>query len=245
MCAPQSIDYNRCLHFRPNTFILCHWSKYHLSQHLYFLWTVITPEREQGFCCWNHCHCFSITTLPNAHSSGLQSLWSLLELVPAEWTDWWAGRGVCVCVSGCECVYTFANQRLHLCCMFLNLLCILQSVSRLLNGFSKTKKACKCHSTNEIGNKETLLLLASPVHADDLTCNRWILHYTVIHDSRMQRQSRFEPFLKLPLGGELLYFVLSVKFRIKLTDLHSFCIFIHFHFLTLYILHKSVNLGGN
>lgn len=70
-------------------------------QHLYFLRTVIKPESEQGFCCWNHCHCFSITTLPNAHSSGLQSLWSLLELVPAEWTDWWVGGGVCVCVGGC------------------------------------------------------------------------------------------------------------------------------------------------
>lgn len=73
-------------------------------QHLYFLRTVIKPESEQGFCCWNHCHCFSITTLPNAHSSGLQSLWSLLELVPAEWTDWWVGGGVCVSVTVCICV---------------------------------------------------------------------------------------------------------------------------------------------
>lgn len=91
-------------------------------QHLYFLRTVIKPESEQGLCCWNYCHCFSITALPNAHSSGLQSLWSLLELVPAERTDWWVGGGVCACLSVYTHACTSAKQRFRLCCMFLNYL---------------------------------------------------------------------------------------------------------------------------
>lgn len=78
-------------------------------QHLYFLRTVIKPESEQGFCCRNHRHCFSITALPNAHSSDLQSFWSLLELVPAEWTDWWVGGGVCARVR----VYMWLRVHIH------------------------------------------------------------------------------------------------------------------------------------
>lgn len=45
---------------------------------------------------------FLLLLPPNTHSSGPQSLWSLLELVPAEWTDWWVGGGLSECV--CVCV---------------------------------------------------------------------------------------------------------------------------------------------
>lgn len=40
VCVPQSIYYHSCLHFRPHTSILCHWSKYQL------LTTPIFPQNS-------------------------------------------------------------------------------------------------------------------------------------------------------------------------------------------------------
>lgn len=55
-----------------NTSIMCHWSEYKPAP------TPIFPGAAaagvSGCCCPNHCHCFSITALPDAHGSGLQSL---------------------------------------------------------------------------------------------------------------------------------------------------------------------------
>lgn len=55
-----------------NTSIMCHWSEPKL------LTTPIFPGAAEtgvsGCRRPNHCHCFSITALPDAHGSGLQSL---------------------------------------------------------------------------------------------------------------------------------------------------------------------------
>lgn len=148
-------------------------------QHLYFLRTVIKPESEQGFCRWNHCHCFSITTLPDAHSSGLQSLWSLLELVPPEWTDWWVGGGVCasaapVCVRVCMgvCVHVY----IYVCaCTYIHKAKVafmvhvfwisgdtFQTSGRLLNEIRQTQRRAKSTCViQQTGNKKASFLTAS------------------------------------------------------------------------------------
>lgn len=89
-----------------------------------YVLSVRSPESEPGLCWWNDCHCFSITDLPQRPQPRLQSLWSLLELVPAEWSDWWVGGSACVFVWSWMyiCVHCPGNQILHLCCISWNLI---------------------------------------------------------------------------------------------------------------------------
>lgn len=128
VCVLQSIDYHSCLHFRPRTSILCHWSKYQL------LTTPIFPQNSDKTREWAGVLLLKpLSLLFYYYSPQRPQLRPAISLKPVRVSASrmdrlmggrrcvWGRQRVCVYV----CVYVRETKGCVACCMFLNLLCIL------------------------------------------------------------------------------------------------------------------------